>query len=210
MSGPEVGADPGSPQSSTSTVNETDPETPVCVAIPMNCACFPLGLAGQAALESVITNVVTVVALMRTPAPWSLYSRFPLGAQHATEKPNVACPPTLVGLEALVMRSVANSSTASRIVLLLEDSILPPPVALPGVFGAAGHGGPGGLVRNGMKSTLFCGATTASPVPPGLPAFVGPVELPHQLFSAFSFGVSGYAPAETSRPAIEFPLMQLK
>jgi hypothetical protein len=33
-----------------------------------------------------------------------------------------------------------------------------------------------------MKLTLFSGAMTASPVPPGLFTFVGPVELPHQLF----------------------------
>jgi len=55
----------------------------------MNCACLPVG---QAELEFVITNVVMDVALMRTSAPWSLYSRSPLGEQHVTEKPNVAWP----------------------------------------------------------------------------------------------------------------------
>src|SRR4029077_3233005 len=148
---------------------------------------------------------------MRTLALWSSYSRFPLGAQHATEKPKVACPPTLVRLELLLMRSVARSSTRSRVLLLEDDSILPPPVALPGVFGgggAAGHGGPGGLVKNGMKSTLLSGAMTASPVPPGLLALVGPVDFPHQSFSAFK--IPGCAPESTCRPAIEFPCMQLR
>src|SRR6266851_3111115 len=47
----------------------------------------------------------------------------------------------------------------------------------------------------------------ASPVPPGLLAIVGPLALPHQLFSAFSVPV--WPPAETSRPATTFPTIQL-
>src|SRR6267142_564077 len=45
-----------------------------------------------------------------------------------------------------------------------------------------------------------------SPVPPGLLTMVGPVELPHQLFSAFRAPV--WPPAEASRPAIVFPTIQ--
>src|SRR5438874_1622849 len=162
MSIPPAVTDPGSPQSSTSTVNMTDPGVPLCVAMPINCACLPMGHI----VLGLITNVVTDVAFIWILALWSLYSRFPFGGQHFTEKPKVACPPTLAGLELLLMRSVANSSTRSRPVG--GDSILPPPVPLPGVLGAAGQGGPGGLVSHGVKSTLLSGSTTASPVPPGL------------------------------------------
>src|SRR5438876_5165173 len=201
---PPAVEDPGSPQSSTSTVNMTDPGVPLCVAMPLNCACLPM----IHTVLGLITNVVTDVAFIWILALWSLYSRFPFGEQHVTEKPKVACPPTLAGLELLLMRSVANSSTVSRLKLSLGDTILPPPVPLPGVFGAAGQGGPGGLVSHGVKSTLLSGSTTASPVPPGLLAFVGPVELPHQLFCAFN--VPECPPASTCNPARVFPLIQLR
>src|SRR5947208_1228191 len=133
MSIPPAVEDPGSPQSSTSTVNVTDPVVSLCWAMPLNWACIPVGFAGQAVLGLLIIKVSMEVAFMRTSPLWSLYSRFPLAGQHVTVKPKVACPPTLAGLELLLMRSVANSSTVSRLKLSSEDSILPPPVALPGV-----------------------------------------------------------------------------
>ncbi|TLY39962.1 MAG: hypothetical protein E6K61_08120 [Nitrospirae bacterium] len=95
MSGPPAFEDPGSPQSSTSTVNVTDPIALLCVAMPVNFAWLPVGFVGQAELGLLITNVLMDVALMRTfAALWSLYSRLPFGSQHVTAKLKVACPPT--------------------------------------------------------------------------------------------------------------------
>src|SRR6266480_7326063 len=183
MSIPPAVEDPGSPQSSTSTVNITDPGVPLCVAMPLNCACLPVGHT----VLGLITNVVTDVAFIWILALWSLYSRFPFGAQHFTEKPNVACPPTLVGLELLFMRSVANSSTVSRLKLSSEDSILPPPVALPGV---SVHGVPPAWeVRKGVKLIFPCPSTPSPlPEPSGNP---GPSAAPHQLDVASIVSVPG-------------------
>ena len=47
-------------------------------------------------------------------------------------------------------------------------------------------------VRNGLYATTWSWSTILSPVPPGLDAIVGPVELPHQLLVASSeFGATG-------------------
>src|SRR2546429_3573057 len=104
------------------------------------------------------------------------------------------------------MSIVANSRMRSRPVG--SDWIFPPPVALPDVFGGPGGQPAGGLVSQGVKSTLLSGSMILSPRPVGLLGFEGPDGLPHQLFSAFSCGVVGYANRSTSIPARMFPWIQ--
>src|SRR5438105_4863611 len=89
----KVSAVPGSPQSSTSTVNGSVvvPVDRITEAVPVNLACLLPGVAGQTVPGLLMNRPSTVWALIRTPAPWSLYSRFPVGAQHFTTKPNEAC-----------------------------------------------------------------------------------------------------------------------
>src|SRR5437870_3600852 len=98
MSVPPAVEDPGSSQSSTSTVKPTCrvPVGLVSLAWPLNWACLPV--VGQTVLV-LIMKVSKEIALILTLACWSLYSRFPFGLQQETLKPNVACLPTLVGLE---------------------------------------------------------------------------------------------------------------
>src|SRR2546426_73060 len=90
---PKVSAVPGSPQSSTSTVNDSVvvPTDRITEAMPVNLACWLPGADGQEAPGLLMKSPVMDCAMMRTSTEWSLYSRFPAGAQHVTEKPNVAC-----------------------------------------------------------------------------------------------------------------------
>src|SRR5438445_13429334 len=85
---PNVSIVPGSAQSSTSTWKScvVVPVDRITEAVPVNVACvfgpqIPLPMKSR----------VMDWDLIRTSAPWSLYSRFPVGAQHVTEQPNVAC-----------------------------------------------------------------------------------------------------------------------
>src|SRR2546425_10515990 len=90
---PKVSAVPGSPQSSTSTVKGSVvvPVDRITAAIPVNFACLLPGVVGQDMPGLVMNSPSMDCALIRTPAGWSLYSRFPVGAQHFTTKPNVDC-----------------------------------------------------------------------------------------------------------------------
>src|SRR5213592_2853167 len=78
---------PGSPQSLTSTLKDS-----VVVPVDRVTAAVPANLARVFApqLPSSITSASMDWAFIRTPASWSLYSRFPAAGQHLTEKPNVA------------------------------------------------------------------------------------------------------------------------
>src|SRR3954469_1866218 len=73
-------------------------------------------------------------AFMRTFIPWSLYSRFPEGAQHLTEKPKVHLAVGSAGLAiraGMEIRSPSGEKTGSG----SSPGIWPPPVTFPGVFG---------------------------------------------------------------------------
>src|SRR5712691_9709169 len=86
---PNLSIVPGSPQSSTSTVNDSVvvPVGRVTAAVPVNSACV------FAPHDPVVMNSALMdVAFMRTPAGLSLYSRFPVGAPPScTTKPKLAC-----------------------------------------------------------------------------------------------------------------------
>src|SRR4051812_45939189 len=123
-----VSSVPGSPQSSTSTVNGSVvvPVARITEAVPVNVACV---FGPQE--PPVICSASIDCALMRTLASWSLYSRFPLAGQQRTANPKVALPP--LGLDKLgtnagnEMRSPSGEKTGS------SPGICPPPVTLPGV-----------------------------------------------------------------------------
>src|SRR5205809_234203 len=176
---PNLSAVPGSPQSSTSTVNDSVvvPVERVTWAVPVNVACV---FGPQ--VPPVMNNPSNDVAFMRTPADLSLNSRFPVGVPlpcaSCTTKPKLACD---LGSARLGTSAGTDKSTPPT-----EKTgspwIWPPPVTFPGV----GQAPPADAVSHGVKSTTPSGSMTLSPVPPGLLRFMGPVELPHQLFSAFS------------------------
>src|SRR5687767_11455500 len=87
---PKVSEVPGSPQSSTSTVNGSDvvPVDLITSAMPVIVACWPPGAVQ--AVAGVIDSPSTDRAFIRTSDAWSLYSRFPDAAQHLATKPKVA------------------------------------------------------------------------------------------------------------------------
>src|SRR5581483_10174445 len=198
---PKVSAVPGSPQSSTSTVNGSVvvPVDRITDAVPVNLACLLPGVAGQLVPGLLIANPSTDSALIRTPASLSLYSRLPLAGQHFATKPKLARP---FGFAALTVRAGKERRRPAGENSGSSPGICPPPVALPGVFGGgggAGQGAPGGVVSHGEKSTFWSGSMILSPVPDGfLGTSFGPDALPHQLFSAFRCGVSGSPRASTS------------
>src|SRR5712691_11962971 len=105
---PKVSAVPGSPQSSTSTVKGSVvvPVDRITAAIPVNLACLLPGVAGQDVPGLLINSPLTDWAFIRMSIGWLLYSRFPVGAQHCTTKPNVACD---VGLARLEIRAGTES-----------------------------------------------------------------------------------------------------
>src|SRR5712692_545760 len=90
---PKVSAVPGSPQSSTSTVKGSVvvPVDRITAAVPVYLACLLPGVAGHEVPGLLMNSPLTDWALIRTSIGWSLYSRFPVGAQHFTAKPKVAC-----------------------------------------------------------------------------------------------------------------------
>jgi len=101
LSGPIPGDDPGSPQSSTSTVR--DPGVPLTVAVPVNLACLLPGVAGQDMPGLVMDNELYEVAFMTSPLPWSRYSKFPFGVLPSLiTKPKLACaePPLTLTVSA--------------------------------------------------------------------------------------------------------------
>src|SRR5205809_8084853 len=128
---PKVSAVPGSPQSSTSTVKGSVvvPVDRITAAEPVNLACLLPGVAGQDTPGLVITSPSIDWALIRTSACWSLYSRFPVAAQHFPTKPNVACA---LGSARLGI-SAGSDSRTPRGEKMGSPSIWPPPVALPEV-----------------------------------------------------------------------------
>src|ERR1043166_1597048 len=189
---PNVSIVPGSPQSSTSAVNRSMvvPVDRITAAMPVTVACLLPGVAVHEAPGLLIDRPSTNWALIRTSAAWSLYSRFPLAEQHVATKPNVACD---AGSDRLGISAGSDSKTPSS-AKTGSPSIWPPPVAFPGVLGgggAGGHGEAGGLVSQGSKSTFCSRSMILSPVPPAFRGIsIGPDGLPHQLFSAFSCGVT--------------------
>src|SRR6266702_1946725 len=166
---------PGSPQSSTSTAKGSVvvPVDRITAARPVNLACLLPGVAGQEPPGLLMSRPSTDWDLIRTPARWSWYSRFPVGAQHFTSKPNVA-------------RGSGSDGT---------PAICPPPVTFPGADGTPPTPPPpgAGATSQGVKSAS---PATPSPVPVGFPAFMGPVEEFHQLHSAFT--VPTWLPGSTS------------
>src|SRR5437879_4940598 len=98
---------------------------------------------------------------MSTSAEWSLYSRLPAGAQHVTEKPNVACE---FGPAALAIRA-----GAERRVPVAEKTgspaIWPPPVTFPGVGSGAEARLGEKRATKASKPPAFAGC--APPVVPG-------------------------------------------
>src|SRR6266568_1347131 len=175
---PKVSDLPGSPQSSTSTVKGSVvvPVDRITEAVPVNLACLLPGVAGQEAPGLLTSSPLTDWASIRTPAWWSWYSRFPVGAQHLTTKPKVA-------------RALGSDGSLA---------MCPPPVTFPGVEGAPPtHPPPGaGATSQGVKSAS---PTTSSPVPVGFPAFMGPVGEFHQLHSALT--APTWLPGSTSSPS---------
>src|SRR5712691_2583564 len=84
---PKVSADPGSPQSFTSTWKSWL-ATPFTVALPVNVACV-FGPQGPLLKDSELKEVAFITA----PLPWSRYSRFSFGvAPPLTRKLNVELP----------------------------------------------------------------------------------------------------------------------
>src|SRR5437588_2971071 len=145
---------PGSPQSSTSTVNGSVvvPVDRITEAVPLNVACLLPGVAAQEPGLLMLSPVMDW-ALIRTFIPWSLYSRFPDGAQHFATKPKVACELGVARLGTRAGSEIRSPRGEKR----GSPSIWPPPVTFPGVFGgggAAGQGAAGGTVSHGMKSTF--------------------------------------------------------
>src|SRR5438105_15838304 len=100
-----------------------------------------------------------------------------------------------MGLELDWIRIVARSSTTSSVDIVPDDSIFPPPVALPGVFGGGGgmrHGPDGGACSHGSKSTFCSRSRISSPIPVVFRGTsLGPDASPHQLFSALSWAAGG-------------------
>src|SRR5437868_3435550 len=149
---PKVSMVPGSPQSSTSTVNGSVvvPVDRITDAVPVNLACLLPGVAGHAMPGLLMKRPSIVLALIRTSCAWSLYSRFPLGAQHFTENPNVAFE-----VDPLALGTSAGTESRSPVA---EKSgsppIWPPPVTLPGVDGTPPRQSPpgAGAVSQGVKS----------------------------------------------------------
>ena len=88
----KVSAVPGSPQSSTSTVNGSVvvPVGRITEAVPLNVACLLPGVAAQDRPGLLMFSPVMDWALIRTFIPWSSYSRFPVGPQHFATKPKGA------------------------------------------------------------------------------------------------------------------------
>src|SRR6266850_7319265 len=109
---PKVSADPGSPQSSTSTVKGSlvVPVGRMTSAVPPKVACLLPGVAEQELPGAAIESASMEVAFIRTSAAWSLYSRFPVGAQHFTTNPKVACP---LGLDRLGIRAGSDRRSPS-------------------------------------------------------------------------------------------------
>ena len=137
---PNVSAVPGSPQSSTSTVkgSEVVPVDRITEAMPLNVACLLPGVAGQEEPGLLIDSPSIDWALIRTSIAWSLYSRFPEGAQHLTVKPKVQFA---VGSAGLATRAGTERRSPSKEKLgSISPPIWPPPVTLPGVLG-------GGIIR---------------------------------------------------------------
>src|SRR5713101_7680987 len=89
---PKVSAIPGSPQSSTSAVKRSVvvPVDRITAAIPVNLACMLPAVVGQEVPGLLINSPSKDWAFIRTSIEWSLYSRFPVGAQHFTTKPKDA------------------------------------------------------------------------------------------------------------------------
>src|SRR5438552_10635381 len=127
-----VSAVPGSPQSSTSTVNGSVvvPAGRITEAVPLNVACLLPGVEAQEPGLLMFSPLIDC-ALIRTFIPWSLYSRFPAGAQHVATNPNVALElePFRLGTRAgSEIRSPCGENSGS-------PSIWPSPVTFPGVVG---------------------------------------------------------------------------
>src|SRR5207253_972494 len=122
---------PGSPQSSTSTVNGSVvvPVDRITEAMPLNVACLLPGVAGQEEPGLLIDSPSIDWALIRTSAEWSLYSRFPVAGQHCTTKPKVACAlgSAKLGTNAGTDKSRPSTEKAG------SPWIWPPPVTFPGV-----------------------------------------------------------------------------
>src|SRR5437867_555840 len=161
---PNLSAVPGSPPSSTSTVNDSVvvPMERITWAVPVNVACV---FGPQ--VPPVMNSPLNDVAFMRTPAALSLYSRFPVGVPlpcaNCTTKPKLACD---LGSAKLGTNAGTDKSTPP-IEKTGSPWIWPPPVTFPGVEGGTGQAPPVDVVSHGVKSTTPSGSMTLSPVPLG-------------------------------------------
>src|SRR2546426_4462568 len=81
---PKVSEAPGSPQSSTTTVNGSVvvPLDRITEAVPVNSACWLPGVDGQEEPGLLMTSASMDWAFIRTSSPWSWYSRLPVAGQH--------------------------------------------------------------------------------------------------------------------------------
>src|SRR5258705_7291756 len=105
--------------------------------MPVNVACLLPGVE-QEVPGLLINSPSTNCAFIRTSAAWSLYSRFPDGAQHFATKPNVACAvgEARLGIRAGTDRRFPSGENTGSL------PIWPPPVTFPTVEGTPPRHGP--------------------------------------------------------------------